>query len=216
MKNRNVYRLAQYLLLGFVFVTGIASAHDLVEGRDYRLIQPVQQTDSPGKIEVLEFFSYACPHCAQLNPLVQQWSAKQPAGVVFKQVPVQFARASWTKLAQLHYALDAVGELSRLEDAVFIALHKEGENLSVPAALNEWLVKKNVNIQKFNDAYNSFGVASQVKRADQMTAAYKIDGVPNLTINGIYAVNNELPHEQQLKIADALIAKLRASGKTKK
>lgn len=196
-------------MLTSVFSINVLAAEP-IEGKDYRRIQPAQVTDSPGKIEVVEFFSYACPHCAQFNPQLIQWSEKLPQGVVFKRVPVLFGRAAWANLAKLYYALEVTGDLAVLDQAVFTAMHKDGENLADPRALNEWLVKKNVNIQKFNDAYNAFGVRGRINRGDQMTKGYAIDGVPALAINGTYLINSELPHDQQLRVAEALIAKLRA------
>jgi protein dithiol oxidoreductase (disulfide-forming) len=201
--------MAALLLLMSGFLSVNALAAEPVEGKDYRRIQPAQATDSPGKIEVVEFFSYACPHCAQFNPQLMQWAEKLPPGVVFKRVPVLFNRAPWGNLARLYYALEVTGDLPALDQAVFTAMHKEGENLADPRALNEWLVKKNVNIQKFNDAYNAFGVRGRINRGDQMTKGYAIDGVPALAINGMYLINSELSHDQQLRIAEALIAKLR-------
>ncbi|MEY4592517.1 MAG: hypothetical protein RIR18_1412 [Pseudomonadota bacterium] len=208
------------VLTGVLLSSAPAYAAEPVEGKDYRRIQPAQLMDTPGKIEVTEFFSYACPHCAQFNPQLTQWAEKLPQGVVFKRVPVLFNRAPWANLARLYYALEVTGDLPALDQAVFTAMHKEGENLADPRALNEWLVKKNVNIQKFNDAYNAFGVRGRVNRGDQMSRDYAIDGVPALAVNGMYLINSELTHEQQLHIAEALIAKSRAAAasasKTKK
>lgn len=202
---------AVLLMLAAMLVSGQAVA-ELVEGRDYRRVQPAQATDSPGKIEVVEFFSYACPHCAQLNPLIKQWAEKQPGDVVFRRVPVLFNRTPWANLARLYYALDVTGELPRLDQVVFDSLHKDGENLANPSVLNEWLVKRNVNVQKFNDAYNAFGVRGRVNQGDQLSRGYAIDGVPALAVNGQYLINSELPHDQQIRIAEALIAKVRSAG----
>jgi protein dithiol oxidoreductase (disulfide-forming) len=212
------------LVMGALLCVGHVSAAEPVEGRDYRRIQSASPPENAGKIEVVEFFSYACPHCAQFNPQITQWAEKLPSGVVFKRVPVLFNRAPWANLAKLYYALEVMGELPALDQAVFTAMHKDGENLADPRALNEWLVKKNVNIQKFNEAYNAFGIGARVKRGDQMSRDYAVDGVPAIAVNGMYMINSELPHDQQLHIAEALIAKLRgaanqatfSSAKTKK
>ena len=63
-------------------------------GKDYTLITPAQPSDDPAKIEVLEFFSYGCPHCSDFHPLISAWSAKLPTDVVFKRVPITFGRAA--------------------------------------------------------------------------------------------------------------------------
>ena len=101
-------------------------AHAQTQGRDFALVEPAVPTESPGKIEVLEFFSYGCPHCADLHPVVKAWSAKKPADVELRRMPVTFGNLYYTNLSRLYHALDAIGELKRLDDAVFAALHQNG------------------------------------------------------------------------------------------
>jgi protein dithiol oxidoreductase (disulfide-forming) len=80
-------------------------------GSEFTLINPrFSQRDDPGKIEVVEFFSYGCPHCADFNPLLNAWAAKLPADVVLKKVPVSFGRAAWANAAKLYHALEITGD----------------------------------------------------------------------------------------------------------
>src|SRR5215472_13839695 len=95
----------------------------LVEGRDYRLVTPPRPTSSPGKIEVVEFFSYACPHCARFNPLVSAWVAKQPRDIAFRRVAVSYGRPAWVNLSRSYYAFEATGDLGKLDAAFFRAIH---------------------------------------------------------------------------------------------
>jgi protein dithiol oxidoreductase (disulfide-forming) len=184
-------------------------------GKDYTLISPAQPTDEPGKIEVLEFFSYGCPHCAEFHPKLSAWVAKLPADVVVKRVPVSFGRAAWANIAKLYYALEVTGDLARLDGEVFKAVHEERANLFDEKTLNEWVAKKGVDPKKFADAYGSFGVMSKVKRADQMTQTYKIQGVPTLAVEGKYLVGGR-DFTEALSIADQLIAKARSEKSGKK
>lgn len=178
-------------------------------GKDYNMISPVQPTDDAAKIEVVEFFSYGCPHCGDFNPLVTAWAAKLPIDVVFKKVPVTFGRGAWESIARLYYTLEITGDLARLEGDIFKAIHSERVNLFEPGALTEWVVKKGVDAKKFNDTFKSFGVMSKVKRGDQMAQAYKISGVPALAIDGKFMIG-ELPFNEKLLAADKLIAKARS------
>ena len=98
-------------------------------GKDYTPITPAQPTDDAAKIEVLEFFSYGCPHCSDFHPLISAWAAKQPGDVVFKRVPVSFGRAAWANAAKLYYTLEATGDLAKLDGDVFKAIHSERVNL---------------------------------------------------------------------------------------
>lgn len=178
-------------------------------GKDYNMISPVQPTDDAAKIEVVEFFSYGCPHCGDFNPLVTAWAAKLPIDVVFKKVPVTFGRGAWESIARLYYTLEITGDLARLEGDIFKAIHSERVNLFEPGALTEWVVKKGVDAKKFNDTFKSFGVMSKVKRGDQMAQAYKISGVPALAIDGKFMIG-ELAFNEKLAAADKLIAKARS------
>ena len=183
-------------------------------GKDYTMISPAQPTDDAAKIEVVEFFSYGCPHCADFNPMVSAWAAKLPADVVFKKVPITFGRGAWESIARLYYTLEITGDLARLEADVFKAIHSDKVNLFEQGALTEWVTKKGVDPKKFTDTFKSFGVMSKVKRGDQMAQAYKIQGVPALAIDGKFMVGGK-DFNEQLMIADSLIAKARneKSGK---
>lgn len=178
------------------------------------MISPAQPTEDAGKIEVIEFFSYGCPHCADFNPLLQAWVAKLPGDVVFRKVPITFGRAAWANIARLYYALKVTGDLDRLESEIFKAIHNDRINLFEEKSLVEWVAKKGVDQKKFSEAFNSFGVVSQVKRGDQMAQSYKIQGVPALAVDGKYMVGGK-DFNEQLAIADKLIAKARSekSGK---
>lgn len=184
-------------------------------GKEFTLVTPAQPTEDAGKIEVLEFFSYGCPHCADFNPLLTAWVAKLPADVVVKKVPVTFGRAAWANIAKLYYTLEITGDLHRLEADVFKAIHAERQNLFEEKALTEWVVKKGVDPKKFAETFGSFGVMSKVKRGDQMAQAYRITGVPALAVDGKYLIG-DMGFSEKLAVADKLIAKARSEKSGKK
>lgn len=160
-------------------------------GKEYTLIEPAIPSDSPGKIEVLEFFSYGCIHCYKLHPFAKQWAAKAPAEVVFKRIPVTFDRPQMRPMAKLFYALEATGDLARLDDAVFAAVHDQKVNMATDAAVSKWAVSQGLDAKKFADAYNSFGVQNKVARGEQLTKAYRVQGTPQVYVDGRFAVRNE-------------------------
>ena len=180
---------------GWIFVLTLAllavvlpARAELAVGRDYVPIVPAQTSDHPAKIEVIEFFSYGCPHCSDFHPVLGKWSATLPGDVVLVRVPITFGRPQWASLAKLYYALEATGDLARLDGAVFDALHRKGIKLYDDRSVADWVKAQGVDGKKFADAYSSFGVVSKVKRADQMAQAYKIQGVPALAVDGKYLV----------------------------
>ena len=184
-------------------------------GKDYTPISPAQPTDDPAKIEVVEFFSYGCPHCSDFHPVVSAWAARLPGDVVFKRVPITFGRAAWANLAKLYYSLEATGELARLDGEVFKAVHNDRLNLFEEKAIVEWVARKGVDQKKFTEAFNSFGVMSKVKRGDQLAQAYKIQGVPAMAVDGKYLIG-DMGFKEKLAVADKLIAKARGEKPGKK
>ena len=199
--------------LGAVLVTPLSV--QAAGGPDFTPVVPPQPVEDAGKIEVLEFFSYGCPHCFEFSPILAAWAAKLPGDVVLRKVPVSFGRAAWGNLGRLFYALEVTGDLNRLEGDVFKAVHLERQNLFDEKGAAEWVGKKGVDAKKFSDAFNSFGVMSKVKRGDQMAQAYKISGVPALAVDGKYLVGGK-DFGEALAITEKLIAKARAEKSGKK
>jgi len=190
-----------------------------VEGTDYRKIGPPQPTDSPGKIEVIEFFSYMCPHCNEFYPLVSIWEAKLPRNVVFRRVPVGFNRPGWINLARAYYALQASGDLGKLDGALFYAIHEQHLQLFDEPSLADWVGKSGGHAEQFAAAYASFGVNNQTVQADQTAEKYGIEAVPTMTVNGEYQAMGKNLAEMLLN-TDRLIARAQteahAAGATAK
>lgn len=180
-------------------------------GESWLPINPPQPGDSPGKIEVLEFFSYGCPHCREMHPHVATWAARLPKDVVVRRVPVSFGRAAWASLVKLYYALEVEGLLDRHDQAVFDAIHQRRVNLFTDKAIFDWVGAQGVNMDKFRATFASFGISSKLARADALTANYKVDAVPRLAIAGRFNVlgKNTKNAGELLDIADALIDKAR-------
>ena len=189
----------------------------LAVGRDYVAIEPAITTDDASKIEVLEFFSYACPHCSDLAPEIGKWVAKLPSDVTFQHIPVGFGNPFYQNMARLYYALDVLGELPRLDAAVFSALHVKGLKLLDEKSIGEWVSAQGIDAKRFSDAYNAFSVLSKTKRADQLAQAAKIRGVPAIVVDGRYLVvgQNVKNHAELLALTDKVIDKRRAERRKK-
>jgi thiol:disulfide interchange protein DsbA len=203
----------RFLLAGLAGAALPVCAAPLQQGRDYDPIQPPQPGESAGKIEVLEFFSYGCPHCKDFHPLVMAWAAKLPKDVSFKRVPVTFGRAAWTNLARLYHSLQTSGDLARLDTAVFSAIHEQRVDLYTDKSILAWVKGQGVDTKSFAAAFDSFGVNTQVARDEQLVKNYKVQGVPLLTVAGHYAVTGQAAKRlaDRLPIADGLIEMARVS-----
>lgn len=206
------------LLTGWLASVGLAlslasfSASAQQIGDDYTVISPALPTEVPDKIEVVEFFSYACPHCNVLNPGLTQWAARQPADVTLRKVAVGFNSPFYQLTAKLYYALDAIGEEKRLNDVIFKAIHSQGVKLVDEKSVTAWVVAQGVDRKKFSEAFNSFGVRSQLTRSDKLVESAKLPGVPALVVDGRYLVGgpNIKSFTELLAVTDKLVDKARA------
>lgn len=217
MLRRSLFKL----LLASALVAAAPLSFALDTGKDFTLVQPAQPGGTNGQIEVLEFFSYGCPHCGAFEPKLAKWRAAQGKDVVFRRVPVSFGRPEWAALGRLYLTLNAMGLSDKLDAKVFEGVHKEYLKLAEEKIRNDWLTKQGVDVKKFNDTWRSFGVETQVRRADQAAESYRVQSVPALIIDGRFIPTDsgtqgeEAGHTRVLVNADQLIAKVRAE-KTKK
>jgi thiol:disulfide interchange protein DsbA len=204
-----LHTLLVTLALG-LFAVQPALANAPVEGKHFSRLQMPQPTEPAGKVEVIEFFWYGCPHCGDFEPLLKSWTKKLPADVAFRKVPAIF-RDSWAPGARIYYTLEAMGLLDKLSDAVFHAMLKEKVNLNDEKVLFDWVAKKGVDRQKFADMYKSFAVDGKVRKAAEMTQEYGFGGVPVVIVGGKYMPASNLgTFGDMLRVVDGLIEMNRA------
>ncbi|MDY0308307.1 MAG: thiol:disulfide interchange protein DsbA/DsbL [Castellaniella sp.] len=198
-------RLISGLVLGLA-----ALAMAPAQAAPYDTLDPVQPSDTPGKIEVLEFFFYTCPHCHQIEPLIEQWRKTLPEGVAFKSVPVAF-NAGMRDMQKLYYTLEALDRLD-LQPAVFKAIHEDNQDLTQARNIIDWAVAQGLDRQTFTDTFNSFGVQTKVTRADELTRSYHVEGTPAIAIGGRYRTSPAQTGTYQGAIdeADKLVKQLLA------
>jgi thiol:disulfide interchange protein DsbA len=180
-------------------------------GKDYiTLERPVATEAGTGKIEVLEFFWYSCPHCNQFEPAFEQWAKNAPKDVMVRRVPVAF-RDDFVPQQRLYYTLEAMNLVEKMHIRVFTAIHGEKLMLNSDAAVLAWAEKQGIDKAKFEQAYKSFGVATKAKRAVQLQNDFKIEGVPSLGVAGRFYIDGTLAGSmpRALQVADALIAQSR-------
>ncbi len=148
--------------------------------------------DAPaGKIEVVEFFSYNCPHCNDFEPTLEAWVKTAPKEVAFRRIPVPFVGNDVEAKQRLYYALEAMGKVDEYQPKVFNAIHAQRQNVNGDANIIAWAAANGLDGAKFKEVFTSFGVASKAKRASQMTDAYKVAGVPAMAVAGRWYVDGE-------------------------
>ena len=180
-------------------------------GKDYAVLErPVPTDAGPGKVELLEFFWYSCPHCNKFEPTFAQWVKDAPKDVTVRRVPIAF-REDFAPQQRLFYTLEAMDLLGSLHGKVFHAVHEERLLLNTEATILAWVEKQGVDKAKFSDIFKSFAVTSKIKKAVQLQNDFRIEGVPSLGIAGRFYTDGGLAGsmERALKVAESLIAQAR-------
>lgn len=181
-----IHTVLPRLFLAAAFsLTGLAAQAELIAGKDYELVTPPQAVESGKKIEVLEIFSYGCPHCFDLEADFSQWAKQQPKDVEVRRLPAIF-RDSWIPLAKAYFAFDAMGLTDKLHGEFFNAIHVKHAHFDDDNAVFDWVEKQGVSRKAFSDTYSSFAIQSKAMRAKQLSKAYGITGVPAVIVDGKY------------------------------
>jgi thiol:disulfide interchange protein DsbA len=183
------------------------------EGTEYKTLDkrvPVEA--AAGKIEVVEFFWYSCPHCNSFEPRLEAWARQLPPDVSLRRVPVAF-RDDFVPQQRLFYVLEAMGRLGDLHSKVFQAIHVQRQPTDKEASIVAWAEKNGLDKAKFLELYNSFSVSTKARRAAQLQDQFKVEGVPALGIAGRYYTDGTMAGnmDRALQVTDYLVAEARKS-----
>ena len=184
-------------------IAGAAAGAQLPGGKwrpgvNYDPVVPAQPTSvGTGKVEVMEVFWLACPHCYELEPHIRSWLKTKPAYVEFVRVPV-----IWQDIhrahARLYYTLEALGRDDLVETA-FDTIHEDIGNRIPPLVgqteeetfrlQQQFAVQHGISAADFARAYNDFGVSSNLQHAEEITQRYHVQGVPFFVVGGKYSTD---------------------------
>lgn len=184
-----------------------------IEGQQYiRITKPVA-VGAPGKIDVAEFFSYACPHCNAFEPIIEPWAHKLPADVAFRRIPVPFLD-NHDNFQKLYFALETMGVLEQLHGKVFNAYHVDRNRLGSLADMTALVTKNGVDGTKFQSVFNSFGVQAKARQATQLTQEFGINGVPSIGVQGRFLASGDggASGPAMLPVVDFLIQRVRTNA----
>lgn len=209
-----VNRLIRSTLVLAALMTGMLFmpfSHAQSDGR-YHTLQSTQPSETSGKIEVLEFFAYTCPHCKAMEPLMTQWAVNLPGDVTLQHVPVAF-NANMADLQKLYYTLENMERLD-LHPKVFAAIHNERKSIFSGPEIIDWAEEQGLDRQVFSDIFNSFGIQARVSRANELAKNYQIDSTPSIAVGGRYVTSPGMTnsYEATVREADKLIELAREHG----
>lgn len=206
------------LLVGLLAASSAVWGQSLVTryvpGEDYRVVEDTPAA-SRGRVQVAEFFSYACPHCYHFDPELSDWLAKHP-DIRFERVPVLFGQAG-TAYAHLYYTEQALGMTDRLHEAVFDAIHEQGNPLVTRAAQKKFMVAHGVEAAAFDKAYDSQAVETRIRNVAKRMKHFQVTAVPSLSVGQRYWVSGRLAgdNERMLDVVDYLVEQQRANSTTR-
>lgn len=190
--------------------TGVHAQGGLTDGREFTTLKEPVAVPGGGKVEVIEFFGYWCPHCAAFEPTLDAWSRKLPADVNFRRVPVAFSPPQ-ESYQRLYFALEALGGVNAMHGKIFVAMHQNRLRLDKDAEIATLAQANGVDGAKLLEAMKSFSVATKLSQARTAVQNYKIDGVPSIAVQGrfITSVGQAGSHERTIQVMDALIQRAR-------
>jgi thiol:disulfide interchange protein DsbA len=223
--------MARYFWTSLAFVvllavrTSAQPGAQWVEGKHYFLVQPPQPTDvAPGKVEVTEVFSYACPACFQFYTVADRLKAALPPNAEMDYVPASFNPAEdWPMFQRAYYTAQSLGVAQQTHDAMFNAVWTSGElgvvdqrtrQLRRPLPTIEDAAEfyrhtAGVPTQQFLDRAKSMTVQGKINRANHQVVAYGADVTPTLIVNGKYrlTVQSAGGYDQTIALVKYLVAR---------
>jgi len=207
-------QLLLFLTLSVSLVATLSASAQQVyeEGKHYEVLPQPVVTRDPAKIEVVEVFWYGCIHCFHFEPVVGAWKSKLPADVDFHGSPAMW-NASMKTHSQAYFTAEALGVLDKVHTPLFRAMNEEHKRLATADEIAPIFIAAGVSKGDFEDTFDSFGVNNQVTLADSRARSYRVQGTPEIIVNGKYRVSAGMAGGQpeMLKVADFLIAQERAA-----
>lgn len=188
-----------------------AQADTPVTASDYvRVATPVPVSTPAGTVDVVEFFSYACPHCFEFEPTLETWLKHKAPQIRFRRSPVPFLQ-NFRNFQPMYFALESLGLVDAMQQKIFNAVHVEHLRLDKPEDIAAFMTKNGVDAPKFMNAFGAFGTGVKVSQANQLFQSSGTDGVPTLMVQGRFLTSPSTAHGEAKALAtvDYLVAQVR-------
>jgi thiol:disulfide interchange protein DsbA len=190
---------------GLLYSTGVTQG-EFVEGEHYQLLDNPLERRRPGEpVSVREFFSYACIHCKNFDPVLEEWLAGTGDEVAFSRVPVAFS-PQWVLLAQIYLTLEQMDILAENHTRVFRRIHDRRSMFASPEEAAEFVDGNGTTAEDFLTAFSSSPVRRKLNEADSLQRSAGISAVPTLLVAGKYVVTMDVGPRVALEVVDHLVA----------
>jgi protein dithiol oxidoreductase (disulfide-forming) len=187
---------------------------NLVPGKDFIQLDKPVPVPGQGKIEVIEFFWYGCPHCYAFEPFLVPWVAKLPADVHFRRVPYGFDEVLRETHQRVFCTLEALGLVDAMHEKVYARFHVEKKPIDSEADMLNFASLNGLDVAKVKAAWSSFAVDAKMKQYKALCEAYTVDFTPVLGIQGRFLTTPRTDKDgpRTLAATDSLINLVRKGG----
>lgn len=188
-----------------------ANLDEIVEGEHYQLIENPRRIRGD-QIEVMEFFSYACVHCYNFDPLIKEW-AEARDDITLVQTPA-IANEYWRLLGRHYYTLQAMDAPEENHMRAFRAIHEARQAFNGPEKMIQFAESSGLDRENYEKAFNSTEVSNALNRADQMARRLRVAAVPTIIVQGKYLVRttSTVGPRRMLQVIDYLVTKEQAEA----
>lgn len=180
--------IGRFLML-LLLAPALGLAQSFEAGRDYQVLDEPVSTEVDGdKVEVREFFSYACPHCNSFHPRISSLMESLGDKAELVHNPVVF-NASWEPVARAYHATHSLGVVDETHGAIFHAIHDDNQRLDSAEDIADVVAEQGVDEETFLDAWDSFSVDSAMRRAERIAREYGVRSTPTVGVAGKYVLD---------------------------
>jgi thiol:disulfide interchange protein DsbA len=195
-----------------------ATGAQFQEPKHYQTMPNAKAPAPDARIEVIEFFSWTCPHCMRFEPHLDRWLKGKPADVDFVKVPVvpdppTKTESSFVNQAKAYYALEGMGHLERLNVEFFKAIVDQRQRLNDEQSITRFVARFGVDADAFRQAFSSFEVDSKLRRAYQLAKDYQINSWPRMVVDARYRSGEVDSYQQMADLTTFLVEQARSLRK---
>ena len=204
-------KFALWVVLALLIPLQVSAAEKWQEGTHYEEIdKPL--SDSP---QVVEFFSYWCPHCYRTEPFVAELKKSLDKGVKFEKVHVNFmpyaSKEVQDEVTTGMLIAKALKQEDKLSGAIFNYIHKQRATITGMKDIRNIFIINGVDSAKFDKMAKSFGVRSMLGKNNKVVEDYRseVRSVPTFIVNGKYKVQfgRDMTQSERFELINFLAAK---------